>query len=138
MGCGDWNDGMNLVGQHGKGESVWLAFFLYENLNQFAALARLRGDFDFAGHCETEAMVHRFGQLDVSFDRRITPGDSPGSRQAPSDPVSACRLEVFQTSRSLSRNRLPHHGPVARAIQFCQIRDCRWCPADGPHDSTSG
>ena len=24
MGCGDWNDGMNLVGEHGKGESVWL------------------------------------------------------------------------------------------------------------------
>jgi len=27
MGCGDWNDGMNLVGGQGKGESVWLAFF---------------------------------------------------------------------------------------------------------------
>ena len=27
MGCGDWNDGMNLVGEHGKGESVWLALF---------------------------------------------------------------------------------------------------------------
>ncbi|MFY7875700.1 MAG: GH36-type glycosyl hydrolase domain-containing protein, partial [Pirellula sp.] len=40
MGCGDWNDGMNLVGQHGKGESVWLAFFLYEVMNQFAILAR--------------------------------------------------------------------------------------------------
>ena len=32
MGCGDWNDGMNLVGEHGKGESVWLAFFLYDVL----------------------------------------------------------------------------------------------------------
>ena len=28
MGSGDWNDGMNLVGNDGKGESVWLAFFL--------------------------------------------------------------------------------------------------------------
>ena len=28
MGTGDWNDGMNLVGEHGKGESVWLAFML--------------------------------------------------------------------------------------------------------------
>ena len=37
MGCGDWNDGMNLVGEHGKGESVWLAFFLFEVLNCFAA-----------------------------------------------------------------------------------------------------
>jgi len=44
MGCGDWNDGMNLVGQHGKGESVWLAFFLYDVLKQFVELARRRGD----------------------------------------------------------------------------------------------
>jgi cellobiose phosphorylase len=44
MGCGDWNDGMNLVGQHGKGESVWLGFFLFEVLNQFTQLARGRGD----------------------------------------------------------------------------------------------
>ncbi|MDZ4848236.1 MAG: glucoamylase family protein [Pirellulaceae bacterium] len=44
MGCGDWNDGMNLVGQHGRGESVWLAFFQFHVLNQFAELARRRGD----------------------------------------------------------------------------------------------
>jgi cyclic beta-1,2-glucan synthetase len=44
MGCGDWNDGMNLVGQHGKGESVWLAFFLYDVLNQFADLAQRQND----------------------------------------------------------------------------------------------
>ncbi len=44
MGCGDWNDGMNLVGEHGKGESVWLGFFLYDILNQFMELARRRGD----------------------------------------------------------------------------------------------
>jgi cellobiose phosphorylase len=44
MGCGDWNDGMNLVGQHGKGESVWLAFFLYDVLMHFVKLAHRRGD----------------------------------------------------------------------------------------------
>lgn len=44
MGCGDWNDGMNLVGQQGQGESVWLAFFLYDVLTQFTELARRRGD----------------------------------------------------------------------------------------------
>ena len=32
IGSGDWNDGMNLVGEHGKGESVWLAFFFYNVL----------------------------------------------------------------------------------------------------------
>jgi cyclic beta-1,2-glucan glucanotransferase len=46
MGCGDWNDGMNLVGAAGRGESVWLAFFLFDVLTQFAALARARGDAD--------------------------------------------------------------------------------------------
>jgi cyclic beta-1,2-glucan synthetase len=44
MGCGDWNDGMNLVGMEGRGESVWLAFFLFDVLTQFAALARARND----------------------------------------------------------------------------------------------
>ena len=55
MGCGDWNDGMNLVGRDGKGESVWLAWFLYENLQLFADLARGRGDTAFAGQCSAQA-----------------------------------------------------------------------------------
>jgi cellobiose phosphorylase len=44
MGCGDWNDGMNLVGQHGQGESVWLAFFQFDVLTQFAKLAQSKND----------------------------------------------------------------------------------------------
>jgi cellobiose phosphorylase len=55
MGCGDWNDGMNLVGEHGRGESVWLAFFLYDVLVQFADVARRRSDVAFAEHCTTQA-----------------------------------------------------------------------------------
>jgi cellobiose phosphorylase len=55
MGCGDWNDGMNLVGEHGKGESVWLAFFLYDVLTQFSDIARKRGDNPFADRCLSEA-----------------------------------------------------------------------------------
>ncbi|MBE0546043.1 MAG: cyclic beta 1-2 glucan synthetase [Verrucomicrobia bacterium] len=55
MGCGDWNDGMNLVGQEGRGESVWLAFFLYDVLTQFAELARSRKDLAFADRCVTQA-----------------------------------------------------------------------------------
>ena len=57
MGSGDWNDGMNLVGNHGKGESVWLAFFLCNVLVEFAKVARLRGDVAFADRCEKEAML---------------------------------------------------------------------------------
>jgi len=52
---GDWNDGMNLVGHEGKGESVWLAFFLYEVLRKFSKVAYLRGDQDFAKYCEQKA-----------------------------------------------------------------------------------
>ncbi len=55
MGSGDWNDGMNLVGEHGKGESVWLGFFLYEVLTRFAEVARGHGDSPFAEHCQREA-----------------------------------------------------------------------------------
>lgn len=55
MGCGDWNDGMNLVGEHGKGESVWLAFFLYDVLVQFAGLAKRRQDEMVANLCASEA-----------------------------------------------------------------------------------
>ena len=35
MKSGDWNDGMNKIGQHEKGESIWLGFFLYENIDRF-------------------------------------------------------------------------------------------------------
>ncbi len=55
MGSGDWNDGMNLVGQHGKGESVWLGFFLYDVLLRFAEVAGVRGDAPFAERCRREA-----------------------------------------------------------------------------------
>jgi cellobiose phosphorylase len=55
MGCGDWNDGMNRVGDKGRGESVWLAFFLYDVLNQFAQLARGHNDPAFAERCLAQA-----------------------------------------------------------------------------------
>ncbi len=59
MGSGDWNDGMNLVGIRGKGESVWLAFFLCDVLRHFAKLARLKGDEEFAKTCDEESATLR-------------------------------------------------------------------------------
>jgi cyclic beta-1,2-glucan synthetase len=44
MGSGDWNDGMNQVGFQGRGESVWLGWFLCQQVADFAPLARARGD----------------------------------------------------------------------------------------------
>ena len=46
MGSGDWNDGMNRVGQDGKGESVWLGWFLYTTLAQFLKYVKLRNQLD--------------------------------------------------------------------------------------------
>jgi cellobiose phosphorylase len=55
IGSGDWNDGMNKIGQEGRGESVWLAFFLYDVLTQFAKLAQNRNDIAFAERCLIQA-----------------------------------------------------------------------------------
>ncbi|MEJ2008172.1 MAG: glucoamylase family protein [Acidobacteriota bacterium] len=55
IGSGDWNDGMNLVGAHGRGESVWLGFFLYKVLVEFLEIARIHEDLPFAERCQREA-----------------------------------------------------------------------------------
>ena len=49
MGSGDWNDGMNRVGVEGRGESVWLAWFLCKLVADFSPLAQGRGEHDRAG-----------------------------------------------------------------------------------------
>ena len=59
MGSGDWNDGMNRVGIKGTGESVWLGFFLFTVLREFAAVARTKDDTPFAELCESEAVKLR-------------------------------------------------------------------------------
>ncbi len=64
MGTGDWNDGMNKVGEAGRGESVWMGFFLYEILMKFAEIARLKSDMAFAELCHSQA-----GKLQQSIER---------------------------------------------------------------------
>ena len=44
IGTGDWNDGLNRVGEKGQGESVWLAWFLCDTLNRFAVICEQSGD----------------------------------------------------------------------------------------------
>ncbi len=55
MGSGDWNDGMNRVGHEGRGELVWLAFFLCTLVDTWAPLARSRGDGARAGRWDAAA-----------------------------------------------------------------------------------
>ncbi|MDA9922013.1 hypothetical protein N9E25_01670 [Verrucomicrobiales bacterium] len=59
IGCGDWNDGMNLIGEKGTGESVWLAFFLYDVMRRFIVLARDRGDTAFVEECTRQCDLLR-------------------------------------------------------------------------------
>ncbi|TAM60282.1 MAG: cyclic beta 1-2 glucan synthetase [Rhodanobacter sp.] len=54
IGSGDWNDGMNKVGEAGRGESVWLGFFSCQVLTRFAEVARLHHDNGFAQRCIDE------------------------------------------------------------------------------------
>ena len=51
IGSGDWNDGMDRVGTEGKGESVWLAWFLYLTIEKFREIAELRNDERLTGRC---------------------------------------------------------------------------------------
>ncbi len=55
IGTGDWNDGMNRVGEHGRGESVWLGWFLHATLQAFAPHARERGELKLAGDWQSLA-----------------------------------------------------------------------------------
>lgn len=70
MGSGDWNDGMDQVGNKGKGESVWLAFFLYDILLNFEKVASQYGDAEFAATCKDEAI-----QLQANIEKSAWDGE---------------------------------------------------------------
>ncbi len=55
IGTGDWNDGMNRVGEGGRGESVWLGWFLIEVLGRMEILAKILGEIDLANTYRQEA-----------------------------------------------------------------------------------
>ncbi|HEU4592036.1 MAG TPA: glucoamylase family protein [Steroidobacteraceae bacterium] len=70
IGTGDWNDGMNRVGEHGRGESVWLGWFLHATLMAFAPLARERGDLALAG-----AWLGHAARLRAALEQHAWDGD---------------------------------------------------------------
>ncbi len=87
MRGGDWNDGMNRVGQHGQGESVWLAWFLARTLLDFAPLALSKNDRQRAGWCQQQIerltrAVERHGWDGEWYRRGYFDDGSPlGSKQ---------------------------------------------------------
>jgi cyclic beta-1,2-glucan synthetase len=70
MGTGDWNDGMNRVGHEGKGESVWLGWFLHATLSEFARFAAARGEHQRAGRWREHVSA-----LAAALEREAWDGD---------------------------------------------------------------
>ncbi|MEO5657200.1 MAG: carbohydrate-binding protein, partial [Nitrospiria bacterium] len=67
IGSGDWNDGMNRIGAHGRGESVWLGWFLYAVLDRFERVCRDRGEPERAFRYRHEAS-RLAGLLELAWD----------------------------------------------------------------------
>jgi len=70
FGTGDWNDGMNRVGAAGRGESVWLAWFLHTALLRFAPIAERRGEHPKAAAWRTHALA-----VQQAIEREAWDGD---------------------------------------------------------------
>jgi cyclic beta-1,2-glucan synthetase len=122
MGSGDWNDGMNLVGHQGKGESVWLAFFLYDVLMRFRDLALRRRDDAFADRCAAEAArlrdnIDRHGWDGEWYRRAYFDSGAPlGSSTNPE-----CQIDSLPQSWSV----LSGAGDAQRARQALEALDKR-------------
>ena len=128
IGSGDWNDGMNLVGKDGKGESVWLAFFFYDVLMRFMEIARMHGDLPFAERCEREAEKLRRNIEDHGWDggwylRAFfddgTPLGSAGSPECRIDSI-AQSWSVLSGAGSIERSRMAMDAVDKHLVR----RDC--------------
>jgi len=111
MGTGDWNDGMNLVGAGGRGESVWLGFFLYDVLLRYEPVARAHGDAAFGARCQAEA-----ARLKENIEQHAWDGDwyrrayfddgTPlGSRESPECSIDSISQSWSVLSGAADRTR---------------------------------
>ncbi|TVR59836.1 MAG: hypothetical protein EA422_14595, partial [Gemmatimonadales bacterium] len=102
MGIGDWNDGMNRVGVEGRGESVWLAWFLASTLRDFAHHARARGDTErvdtLLAHAEGYADAANEHGWDGKWFRRAYFDDGTPLGSASND---ECRIDSIAQSWSV-------------------------------------
>ncbi|MBS1597734.1 MAG: cyclic beta 1-2 glucan synthetase [Bacteroidetes bacterium] len=115
IGSGDWNDGMDKVGQHGRGESVWLGFFLYNILTHFTDVAKLMHDSVMVEKCKQEAIKLRSNIEKNCWDgdwyRRayFDDGTPLGSAENPE-----CKIDSIPQSWSvLSKAGDPKHSRIA-------------------------
>ncbi|HKG90773.1 MAG TPA: glucoamylase family protein [Gemmatimonadaceae bacterium] len=102
IGIGDWNDGMNRVGVEGRGESVWLAWFLAATLRAFAGHAEARGDgaaaADWRARADGYAAAVEAHGWDGAWYRRAYFDDGTPLGSAQSD---ECRIDAIAQSWSV-------------------------------------
>jgi cyclic beta-1,2-glucan synthetase len=120
MGSGDWNDGMNRVGRGGKGESVWMGFFLYSILSSFLPICEGRGDLEAVARYEPLlaelARALEEAGWDGAWYRRAyyddgTPLGSAANRE--------CRIDCLAQSWAVISKAVPE----ARARQAMQAAE---------------
>ena len=116
IGTGDWNDGMNRVGEGGKGESVWLGWLLVRTIELFAPLAESR-DTDrvrrWRAHAASVREALEREAWDGEWYRRATFDDGTwlGSKTS-----EECRIDsIAQSWAVLSGAADPGHSAVAMA-----------------------
>ena len=90
MGTGDWNDGMNRVGSEGKGESVWLAWFLHTALATWAPIAAARGETKRAETWTDHARTIRETVEREAWDGQLVPSRVFRRWHAPRDRRQRC------------------------------------------------
>jgi cellobiose phosphorylase len=102
IGVGDWNDGMNRVGIEGRGESVWLAWFLNDTLRAFADHCDSRGDGASAGELRQSAEAYAKAANEAAWDgawyRRAYFDDGAPLGSAESD---ECKIDSIAQSWSV-------------------------------------
>lgn len=120
IGTGDWNDGMNSVGEKGKGESVWLGFFLYAILQDFLPLCKLKKDKDriekySSYRKELKEHLNREG-WDGNWYRRayFDDGTPLGSRQN-----EECKIDAIAQAWSVISKAAPD-GKAQKAMQAAE------------------
>ena len=117
MGTGDWNDGMNQVGEAGRGESVWLGWFVHAALTAFAPVARARGETvraeSWAAHAAALAQALDRDGWDGEWYRRGYYDDGTPLGSASSD---ECRIDsIAQSWAAISGAASPERAAQAMA-----------------------
>lgn len=126
FGTGDWNDGMNRVGALGRGESVWLGWFLCATLKQFAAICTRMNDTDHADEFVSEAERLRRAIETVAWDGQwYRRGYYDDGRPLGSAQRRECRIDsVAQSWSVLSTAGDPHRCNLAmQAVRRHLIRE---------------